>query len=265
VKHFILDEGPDAQGGVRLSGKDYHYLVRVRRMKAGDIFSCLLPSGEQAKLRIAKIENQALGAEIVLDDYAEERKMPHDKETRLPPILLFQAMPKGSKMDSIVRQVTEAGAGEIIPFYSQHSVPRPVTGTGGRVERWRRIVKEARQQSGSAIDTTLRPPVGIDELIEYWQQIQVKHKKALGLLVHEILLEKGSFHEYLDRTPELIALSVGPEGGFSDSEARRFTGAGFKSVLLGNTILRTENAAFYSMAVVRTLLLEKSSWKHQKN
>jgi len=56
-------------------------------------------------------------------------------------------------------------------------------------------------------------------------------------------------------------VAIGPEGGFSDSEAQRFMTAGFKPITIGETILRTETAALYAQAAVRVLLLERDSWE----
>jgi 16S rRNA (uracil1498-N3)-methyltransferase len=55
-------------------------------------------------------------------------------------------------------------------------------------------------------------------------------------------------------------LAVGPEGGFSPEELARFAAAGFKPLVIGNTILRTETASLYAAAAVRVILLENTTW-----
>jgi 16S rRNA (uracil1498-N3)-methyltransferase len=102
----------------------------------------------------------------------------------------------------------------------------------------------------------------MDELFRYWERI--RREGVLALLIHEIPLAKCGFHRYLETVPELVALAVGPEGGFSPMEADAFIGTGFKPVTLGDTVLRTENAALYSIAVVRTLIFERHSWTTKK-
>jgi 16S rRNA (uracil1498-N3)-methyltransferase len=73
-------------------------------------------------------------------------------------------------------------------------------------------------------------------------------------------LEQGTFHEYLYNSPTFVAVAVGPEGGFSPGEAARFMAEGFKPLVMGSTILRTETAALYATAAVRIILLESASW-----
>jgi 16S rRNA (uracil1498-N3)-methyltransferase len=259
VKQFILRGEPREDGTVRLSGEEFHYLAHVRRVCAGDTLDCRLPSGAPAVLLIKHIEKKALIAECTL------KSNENCPQTVFPPIILFQSMVKGMKMDLIVRQAGETGVTDIAPFYSERSTPRHISDSAvdadtGRCRRWRRILIEARQQSGSSIATSVKFPMKPDELFSYWEQLKSQYEKSLALLVHEIPLAKSGFHKYLDKVPELIVLAVGPEGGFSQAEAAAFIDAGFKPVTLGDTILRAESAALYSVAVVRTLIFERCMW-----
>jgi 16S rRNA (uracil1498-N3)-methyltransferase len=265
VKQFILRRDPAGENGeVCLTGEEFHYLAHVRRARAGDTLDCRLPSGASAFLRIKRIEKNALIAECTVK--SGETHL----QTGFPSLILFQSMAKGAKMDMIVRQAGEAGVTEIAPFYSERSIPRrsasavedasAINIDTERLRRWRRISIEARQQSGSSIATSVKHPQNFDELLNYWECLKNQYKNPLALLIHETPLAKSGFHRYLDTIPELVVLAVGPEGGFSIAEALAFMNAGFKPVTLGDTILRTESAALYSIAVVRTLIFERRMW-----
>jgi 16S rRNA (uracil1498-N3)-methyltransferase len=162
-------------------------------------------------------------------------------------------------MDLIVRQAVEGGVTEIVPFNSAYSISRP-DDSGGRLERWRRIIREARQQSGSGIATAVREPLAFDALLAYWEELREGYERPLGLLIHQVPLENGSFHGYLDKRPDVVVLAVGPEGGFSPEEVSRCMAAGFKPLTMGDTILRTETAALYAQAAIRIILVESSLW-----
>jgi 16S rRNA (uracil1498-N3)-methyltransferase len=198
-------------------------------------------------------------------------------ESSLPPIFLFQALPKGAKMDLIVRQAAEGGINGIWPFVSDYATPKLAGETAGpdrtgRVERWRRIIKEARQQSGSFIATEIAPPCTVEALLDHWGDLQNQGKRPLGIILHQDPmvpqgpgggigpLAQGGFHDYLSINPDLVALAVGPEGGFSPEEVTEFVAAGFKPLVIGNTVLRTETAALYAAAAVRIILLENTTW-----
>jgi 16S rRNA (uracil1498-N3)-methyltransferase len=267
MKRFILTESPDSRGRVRLSGDDYHYLVRVRRLAPGEAFPALLPGGAETLVRVCSVEGGVLTGECDLPAEGSGLTGPvsavsNGVRPALPPIILFQALPKGGKMDLIVRQAAEGGVAEIVPFVSEHSVPCPGggEGAGNRLERWERIVKEARQQSGSRTATLVRPPLDFGGLLAYWEEITGRHTKALGLLFHQTPLEQASLHRYLSINPETVVLAIGPEGGFSPAEAGRFLAAGFKPLTIGDTVLRTETAALYGAAAIRIILLESDWW-----
>jgi 16S rRNA (uracil1498-N3)-methyltransferase len=292
MKRFILPQMPDSGGGIRLTGRDYHYLVRVRRLRPGALFPALLPGGTEVQIRIhstdgdtlvgeclpppaafassaASIAVQAAGC-LVPSALATEAQ----EKGRLPPILLLQALPKGTKMDLIVRQAAEGGITEIVPFASEHSIPK-IQGGGEKLRRWERIVREARQQSGSGIATAIHAPLDMDGLLAYWENIRGERPGSLGLLFHQdpvdtnpvdvdaVGLEQGSLHGYLESRPELIVMAIGPEGGFSPAEVTRFLTMGFKPLKIGDTILRTETAALYGAAAIRIILLESDSWTHK--
>jgi 16S rRNA (uracil1498-N3)-methyltransferase len=265
MKQFILSAAPDGGGFVRITGRDFHYLSRVRRFRPGAVFDALLPGGENARIRVVSLGEGCLTGECLpLDGAAGGAGQEKRRASPLPPLVLFQALPKGAKMDLIIRQAAEGGIAEIVPVISAYSVPHP-DDSGGRLGRWRRIIREARQQSGSGINTTVREPAAFGAALEYWEELRGKHERPAGLLIHQDPLEQGSFHEYLGKRPDLVALAVGPEGGFSPEEASRCMAAGFKPLTMGDAILRTETAALYAQAAIRIILLESSSWMPKAN
>jgi 16S rRNA (uracil1498-N3)-methyltransferase len=246
---------------VSLTGKDYHYLVRVRRLAPGEVFPVLLPGGTEACVRILSVDGG------VLRGVCEAEESGRTDSDPLPPIVLFQALPKGSKMDLIVRQAAEGGLAEVAPFASEYSLPRAGAAGEEKIRRWERIIKEARQQSGSRIGTVLHRPLSMDGLFDYWEELKRQHtpEQSLGLFFHQSPLAEAGLHDYLDSNPEIVVFAVGPEGGFSSAEIALFQAAGFKALTIGDTVLRTETAALYGAAAIRTILLERNLWMRSGN
>ena len=262
MKQFLLSKEPDQDGAIRIDGSDYHYLVRVRRLAAGEFFTARLPGGEETQVRIKSIDSRTLIGECLLNTDGSqqvERRCNTNCGNIIPPIILFQSLPKGDKMDLIARQAAEGGITEIVPFTSEFSVAKKLSAESQKFTRWEKIIKEARQQSGSRISTDLHKPLTITELFEFWKE--QKDGGALGLLFHHQGLEQESLHRYLYSEPKTIVLVIGPEGGFSDREVTLFLENGFKPLTIGDTILRTETAALYCAAAIRILLLEKNTWE----
>jgi 16S rRNA (uracil1498-N3)-methyltransferase len=256
MKQFILNTEPDKNRLVRFEGGDYRYLAKVRRLAPGEYFPALCPGGGEVMVRVCSVDNRAIVGEVA---QSEDVPPPILESAALPPIILFQSLPKGEKMDLIVRQAAEGGLAEIVPFVSEFSVVK-IANSGHKLSRWERIIKEARQQSGSATATAIRQPVSIDGLFEYWDNLKMQQPGTFGLLFHHLPLAKASLHQYLGSSVETMVIAIGPEGGFSSAEAERFLAAGFKPFTVGGTILRTETAALYAQAAVRILLGEKDSW-----
>ena len=266
MKRFILPGPPGPGAMIRLYEKDYHYLVRVRRLKPGMCFDAVLPGGDETRVRVlSTVDN------ILIGECEGIPAQPPDSETgglwpaAIPPIALFQGLPKGAKMDLIVRQAAEGEVSLVAPFLSEYSAAQKGGDYSGKLKRWERIVREARQQSGAIVETRLMPPCGFACLLDFWESKKKEYKKPLGIMLHQEPLEKGSFHSYLGNSypgssPDFTALAVGPEGGFSPGEVSLMLAAGFKPLLIGNSILRTETAALYGVAAIKTILAESEAW-----
>ena len=263
MKQFILGAEPDKDSVVRLEGKDYRYLVRVRRLAVGKFFPALLPNGEETLIQVISIDSGVLTGKCTL---SAPSHLCGDSCETIPPIILFQALPKGCKMDLIVRQAAEGGISEIVPFLSEFSVAKANT-DGQKFARWEKIIKEARQQSGSKTATVLsrsasRGYFTKNELFDYWKEL--KAAGALGVLFHHCQskgVENKSLHRYLNSNPKAVVLAIGPEGGFSEKEVSFFLESGLLPLTIGDSVLRTETAALYCAAAIRILLLERNSWE----
>lgn len=262
---------PDRDKTVRLENNDYRYLVRVRRLAVGEYFPALLPNGEETLIQVTSIEHNTLTGKCSLEQGSLAQRITDTERNlnEIPPIILFQALPKADKMDLIVRQAAESGITEIVPFVSEFSVAK--TDASGlkfsqqKFSRWERIIKEARQQSGSKIMTAVRRPLKKEELFGYWNKIKTPASLAL-LFHHSRGVEQESLHGYLNNTQclnceQIVALVIGPEGGFSETEVSLFLENGFNPFTIGDTILRTETAALFCTAAVKILLLERDSWE----
>ncbi|MCL2191952.1 MAG: 16S rRNA (uracil(1498)-N(3))-methyltransferase [Treponema sp.] len=268
MKQFVLGDEPDGKGRIELRDGDYRYLVRVRRLAPGEYFPALLPDGSKVRVRVCSVDNFVLVGEV--DGLAaQEVSAKNAGAAILPPIILFQAIPKGEKMDIVVRQAAEGGIAELVPFESDFSdvkISGNARNCGNKFSRWERIIREARQQSGSTVATEIHQPMTCDGLFDYWERIRAERPGTIGLLFHhlpveDMCIENASLHGYLSADPKAVVLAIGPEGGFSPAEVGRFLVAGFRPFTIGDTVLRTETAALYAQAAIRILLLERDSWK----
>jgi len=174
----------------------------------------------------------------------------------LPRITLYQCLPKGRKLDLIIRQATEVGVARIVPVESAHSIPRYAgEESQAKTARWKRIVREALQQSGNIVVPEVSGPITLETLPEDWGA------RGIGLFFHERPLANTTLHEYLFSDATDVALVIGPEGGLSPEEVETLHRAGFGGIYLGENVLRVETAALFAVAAVRVVFLEKDAWR----
>lgn len=254
MRVYMLPPSYKGEGQLTLGGKDAHYLTRVLRMRVGSAFTGRDNHGRFWDLQVISIDQKSCtlsctkaGSEPAkLSDALPSYRGPFAE------IHLYQGICKGKKMDQIIRQATEIGVSKIIPVSCRHSV---VDLAGKEEERRRRlegIVKEALQQSGSAVMTTVSRPLDITQVTGDWQRrgpAFILHQAAMGEQV-------SLYRSIMEDTRQPIALLVGPEGGFSDEEVAMVLEGGFAPVLMPTNILRAETAAIVASGMVQQMLAE---------
>lgn len=251
MRQFVLPPEYAGEGHCTLRGEQRHYIVNVLRLKEGERFPGLDRTGNPFELELESVDARQCRLAVHPAAPQELGRSPGEAK-----ITLFQCLPKGKKMELIIRQATEAGISTIVPVTSRHSVPRlDRRDFAAKSERWSRIVREAVQQCGRGSFPELRPPISFDELPEAWS------RRGTGLFFHEEPLAQKSLHEYLVEDAGEVALVIGPEGGLAPSETQVLLDAGFGAVFLGANVLRVETATLFAIAAARIILLEKSRWR----
>ncbi len=247
MKLFVLPTWYAGQTRISLSGDDHRYLVRVLRLHEGAELPAVDSRGARFVMRIARVGRS--GCEVELSPTGAPAVAP-----RIPPIVLLQCLPKGRKIDLIIRQATEAGVSRIVLLESDRSVAR-ASPDSGRMVRLARIAREALQQSGNADLPTIEGPWPLASLGDTAGQW------GTALLFHEQRLSAGTLHEMLAKRPERVSILIGPEGGLAPGEIDALAAAGFRSAYVGGAVLRVETAAIYAIAAVKTILQERDSWR----
>jgi 16S rRNA (uracil1498-N3)-methyltransferase len=152
---------------------------------------------------------------------------------------LYQAVPKGGRMDLVVEKATEVGATRIVPLLTERGLVRP---RDAKVGRWRRVAEAAARQSLRLGVPEVAEPVGFSEAL--------REAGTGGVLLHnDPELEPL---EAAVRAP--ASLFVGPEGGWSGEELRLAEEAGLVFAQLGPYRLRSETAGVVAAARARAAM-----------
>ena len=256
MRQLILQKNQDKNGLVLVEGKDFHYLRQVLRVKVGDMVNLRLADGLPYDSTVCKIDDSGKIITLQLCGVVRGHHQPQELE-----FTLFQFIPKPQKLELIVRQATECGVKNIIPVISEYAQKGSVEALSGKkIERLERIVREARQQSGSPVDTTVFEPVTVEQAIEIWNKMKKEaggQEKSAGFVLSERAVDDASARPFESlRDHGTVCIFCGNEGGISPNELELLTKkALLQPVHFSVNILRCETAALYGIAAVQTAIL----------
>lgn len=240
MQRYFLDEDYFNGKLVTFDEETVRHITRVMRMKAGaEVILC----NKSGTCFLAEItQEEPLLAEIMKDT---------EEETELPVrVTIAQGLPKTDKLEHIIQKGTELGASAFLPFAAERSIAKVDKGKAGKkAARWRKIAKEASEQSHRRSIPDIAEPVDFEELLH--SAASFDHL----IVAYEEQAKEGdvsSFRQALVKMNpgERVLIVVGPEGGLSRAEAERLSAHGAVLCSFGPRILRTETAPLYALSVL---------------
>lgn len=228
-RRWIADEVSGDRAA--LIGQNAEHLARVLRARAGQEFD--VATGERVRRgRIVRVSKARVEFELGEDVL----------QAAGPDLTLLLAIYKFDRMEWALEKAVELGAARIFPVLAGRTSPHLASAAGNRVERWRRIAREASQQARRTSVPEVPAPVRFKEAVAVAASTRIvlaetEHQRSLKDVL--ATRDQGS-----------LALAVGPEGGWTEDELRRFADAGWIAASLGSNILRAETAAIAALAIV---------------
>ena len=221
---------------LELPAGEAHHLFKVLRGGRGARIEVVDTTG---RLFAAELGEEGEEGEAVL---LEELAAPDVADTE---VSLYQAVPKGGRMDLVVEKATEIGVTSIVPLLTQRGVVSP---REGKVDRWRRVAEAAARQSLRLGIPKVSDPVPFSEAVSRVAQRGVLLHNDPDILPVEAVVGSPA------------GLFVGPEGGWSEGELRLAGDAGMPLGSMGPYRLRSETAGI--VAVARALAALENRIKH---
>lgn len=236
MPRFFIEPTDAREGGsIMLSGEDARHIARVLRMRPSEAITLCDGVGFDYRCEIAAVEPDSVEARVL-------QKLPNETEPAVR-IRLYQALPKGEKLDFIVQKAVELGAFDIVPVLTEHCVSRPdAKSMDKKTARLQKIALEAAKQSGRGIIPRILP------LQKFEQAISGMKTAGRAILLYE--RASSPLSSFLRNGMCDIALMVGSEGGFSPEEAALAEREGIAMASLGRRILRCETAPVCALSAV---------------
>lgn len=246
LQRIVVDPAHILLPKVYLAPEQQHYLSRVLRLSADDRVIVMDGQGRAWTAKLVYPPNEDLQAEV-LEAIALQTELPIF-------ITLVMALPKGNAFDDVVRQVTELGVSCIAPVLSDRTLLNP---SPQKLERWRRITQEAAEQSERQMVPTIQEP------ITFKQHLEALHASELPVSPHYLCVTRHTAPHLLDClqtikhfppttsiSPNSLTVTIGPEGGWTETEIEQAIAAGYQPVSLGSRILRTVTAPIVALALI---------------
>jgi 16S rRNA (uracil1498-N3)-methyltransferase len=233
---FFVDTAlsPGAEG--TLTPEQSRKVRSVLRLSAGSRLLLCDGTGKEAVARVVSLH----GTSVVW--HADEVEEP-DREPPLD-LTVGLALLRGERFDLAVQKLTELGVRRIVPLRADRCVVslEVARAIQTRVDRYRRIGREAAEQAERVTLPVIDLPQTLDTFLSDWPVTVLVERTDASPLSQ---LQVG----------EAFALAIGPEGGWSDRELTRIAANAHGTASLGRLILRAETAA-----IVAAGALVQQSW-----
>lgn len=236
MQQIFVNEGP-VNGSFEITGDDMHHLVRVVRLKRGEIIRVSVSTGENFLCEVSDITDDSLIASVT-------EQVPSTELSNK--IYLFQGLPKGDKMETIIEKCVELGVYEIIPVEMKNSIVKlDDKKKKSKLTRYQTVAATAAKQSKRSIIPRVADFMSYREAFEYAKSLDML------LLPYESKNGMKDTFDVLDSIKEGMSIGVfiGPEGGFDSSEIE-LVKDDVRIISLGRRILRTETAAICTLSML---------------
>ncbi len=248
MHHFFVRPEQISGKEAYIEGPDWNHAANVLRVRPGE--QVLLSAGEDWDYLCTVREVDRTGQRVLLSVLEENRDI-----RELPvKISLYQGLPKSDKMELIIQKAVELGATRVIPVETARCVVKlDRKKAESKRSRWQAISESAAKQSGRSVIPEVAMPMPFAAALKEAADSDIRlipYENAEGMERTRRILESVA-------PGQKIAVFIGPEGGFEETEIRQAEEAGFEAVTLGKRILRTETAGF----VVLSLLMAQTEGK----
>jgi 16S rRNA (uracil1498-N3)-methyltransferase len=232
----LIAEGAER---ITLDGPEHRHLARAARVRAGETVWLFDGSGRRCLARVEAVGEDRTTLAVLKTDG------PETPGTRL---VLAACLGEAKKFETILEKAAELGCSDFIPVVSARSIRSLGERSGRKIERWKRIAREAAKQCKARLVTEVHPPRPLKELLrEPPAGLRLFLSEHGGRPLRDVVTGPGA---PAGGPPASAVLVVGPKGGWTQKEEGDLRSAGFEAVSLGRRVLRSETAALTGAAMI---------------
>lgn len=242
MHQFFVDDSQIGKEYVTITGSDVNHIRNVLRMKCGEKIRISSTGGQNLYCAVAE-----LGEDFVQADILQEEAVLTELSSK---IYLFQALPKGDRMETVIEKAVELGVYEIIPVAMKYCVVKlDEKKAANKIRRWQAIAESAAKQSKRSMIPRIHPVMSYRDALQYAKTCEI------NLVPYENQRGMKATKEALDAIEpgKSVSVIIGPEGGFSKEEIEAAR-ASMEVISLGKRILRTDTAGICVMSLLMSAI-----------
>lgn len=210
-----------------LSEEEAAHCTKVLRLNEGEHIQLVDGAGRRAKATLVQIQSRNVRFEI--REVSQELKRPYEVH------ILVSPTRKLERNEWMVEKMVEIGVDSIHFIRTEHSHKESFERVTN-LDRLHKIAISAMKQSNQARLPLISNRFRFDDIIKMWPE----GERLIAYVANE---EQNLHLAHLARPRTPTFVLIGPEGDFSALEIQVALSAGWRSVSLGPTRLRTETAA----------------------
>lgn len=219
---------------VIILGSDVNHIKNVLRMRVGEEIAVSNgQDGKEYRCGIVALEEDCIRCEL--------RFIKEDGVELPSQIYLFQGLPKADKMELIIQKAVELGVYQVIPVSTKRCVVKlDDKKAKSKIARWQGIAEAAAKQSKRGIIPQ------VTDVMTFKNAVKLAADMEVRLIPYELAEGMTKTKEIIAgiQPGQRIAIFIGPEGGFEESEITEALENNIEPITLGKRILRTETAGF---------------------
>ena len=221
---------------VQFSPENSKHIIGALRMNVGEKIN-VCDDGTEYECELVDVQKDSAKAKVL-------RSYKNENEPSVN-VTLFQCVPKGDKLETVIQKAVELGVAQIVPVLSSRCVSRPDEKKAKKkTERYNKIALSASEQSGRG------KVVNVCEQISFAAALKQLQQFDCTILFYE---GGGESLKTIINNQKSFAIFIGPEGGFSPEEVEVLKANGATVATLGKRILRTETAPLAALSAIMLL------------
>lgn len=229
LQRFFVENKLEEGGDLKITDTDFvHQIFHVFRKREGDEIVLLDNSGYEFLSKVISLNKKEVNV-LILNKKEVENICKNE-------VILFASLIKKDKFEWVLEKCTELGVSSFVPVVSERSEKKDLN-----IERARKIIKEASEQSERGMMPEICEPITLKEAL--------KNLNYDAVVFH---LEGEKFEEAKLKSFSKLGIFIGPEGGWGERDIELFEEKNIPFLTLGAQVLRAETA---SIAVCAKLLL----------